>query len=260
MAEIDYKNYGSQPSRPFSSAEPRSPGSLPSPTVGGPAFPRPQKSSSGFGRFGKYLLALLLLIVPAFGALQGLGWWIAHRGGTAVAEPEGKKPKTVQALRTENAALQKKITALGPKGLFVVVDTASNRVYLRQGEQTLKEMVASCGSGNVLEDQVGGRTWTFETPRGTFKIQSKVRNPVWIKPDWAFLEEGEIVPKDWSERAEPGMMGDYALGIGKGYFIHGTMYSRLLGRNVSHGCIRLGDQDLKSLVDQVALGTPVIIF
>ena len=42
------------------------------------------------------------------------------------------------------------------------------------------------------------------------------------------------------------MMGDYALGIGSGYFIHGTLYKRLLGRNVSHGCVRLGDEDSHS--------------
>jgi L,D-transpeptidase YbiS len=259
MAEIDYKNYGSQPSRSTPPAEFK-PAGRPQAGTEGPAFPRPQQGSR-LGRFSKCLLALLLLLAFSFGALEGFGWWVAHRAAAVVeTEPEGKKPKTVQALQNENAALRKKIAALAPKGLFVVVDTASNRVYLRQGDQTLREMVASCGSGTVLEDQIGGRTWTFETPRGTFKIQSKVKNPVWIKPDWAFLEEGESVPKNWSERAEPGMMGDYALGIGKGYFIHGTMYSRLLGRNVSHGCIRLGDDDLKNLVDQVALGTPVIIF
>ena len=164
------------------------------------------------------------------------------------------------ALRAENAALQKKLAALAPRGVFVVVDTAGNRVYLRQGNRVLKEMVASCGSGNVLEDRAGGRTWVFDTPRGAFRIQSKISRPLWIKPDWAFLEEGAPIPARREERAEPGMMGDYALGIGHGYFIHGTLYSRLLGRNVSHGCVRLGDQDLKSLVDSVALGTPVFIF
>ena len=56
------------------------------------------------------------------------------------------------------------------------------------------------------------------------------------------------------------MMGDYALGLGRGYFIHGTMYKRLLGRNVSHGCVRLGDEDLKLLYTSIPIGTRVIIY
>ena len=55
-------------------------------------------------------------------------------------------------------------------------------------------------------------------------------------------------------------MGDYALGIGRGYFLHGTLYKRLLGRNVSHGCVRLGDEDLEFLFKTATLGTKVIIY
>jgi L,D-transpeptidase YbiS len=142
----------------------------------------------------------------------------------------------------------------------VVVDTANNRVSLREGGRILREMVASCGSGNVLVDPVGGRTWTFDTPRGQFQVRSKVNNPVWIKPDWAFIEEGEPIPPKGADRAERNMMGDYALGIGNGYFLHGTLYKRLLGRNVSHGCVRLGDEDLEFLFKTATLGTKVIIF
>jgi L,D-transpeptidase YbiS len=152
------------------------------------------------------------------------------------------------------------MAALAPKGQYVVIDTANNRVYLRDGERILREMVASCGSGNVLVDPVGGRTWTFDTPRGQFQVRSKVNNPIWIKPDWAFIEEGEPIPSKGADRAERNMMGDYALGIGNGYFIHGTLYKRLLGRNVSHGCVRLGDEDLEFLFKTATLGTKVIIF
>ncbi len=56
------------------------------------------------------------------------------------------------------------------------------------------------------------------------------------------------------------MLGEYAVGIGRGYFIHGTLYSRLLGRNVSHGCVRLGDEDLRALVRATEIGTRVIIY
>jgi hypothetical protein len=71
-------------------------------------------------------------------------------------------------------------------------------------------------------------------------VLSKLANPVWRKPDWAFVEEGEPIPKDPGDRLEYGSLGEYALYFGNGYMIHGTLYERLLGRPVSHGCVRLG--------------------
>ncbi len=85
-------------------------------------------------------------------------------------------------------------------------------------------------------------------------------NPVWRKPDWAFIEERKEPPEDPAARLEAGVLGDYALAFGNGYFIHGTLYTRLLGKNVTHGCIRLGDRDLEGVFSHVSVGTPVVIF
>lgn len=212
------------------------------------------------------LLVVILLLISAFIALQVLGWVVSRRPiGPAVETSAGPtRPEApevrIKKLKTANDGISRKLAALAPQGTYVVIDTANNRVYMKNGPQTVREMVASCGSGNVLEDPVGGRKWTFETPRGEFKVNSKIANPVWIKPDWAFIEEGEPIPSNFSDRAKPGEMGDYAVGIGHGYFIHGTLYKRLLGRNVSHGCVRLGDEDLKLLYDTAEKGMRVIIY
>ncbi len=210
------------------------------------------------------LVGVSLLVMTIFAGVLTYGWYLGHRSGNAQAEVVIKddkgKPIAPDKLAAANDKLRKKLAALAPKGQYVVIDTANNRVYLREGDRTLREMVASCGSGNVLVDPVGGRTWTFDTPRGQFQVKSKVNNPVWIKPDWAFIEEGEPIPKDPRQRADANVMGDYALGIGNGYFIHGTLYKRLLGRNVSHGCVRLGDEDLELLFKTATLGTKVIIY
>jgi len=214
-------------------------------------------------RLRRLLLVAAAALLVLFILLEAAGCMLARRQAEptpAQPTPPGARDNRARILSAKNAALQKKLAALAPKGPYVVIDTANNRVYLRKAEQTLKEMVASCGSGNVLEDPVAGRKWTFDTPRGEFQVRSKVTNPIWIKPDWAFIEEGEPIPERSSERAEPGMMGDYALGLGRGYFIHGTMYKRMLGRNVSHGCVRLGDEDLKALYETAGIGTRVIIF
>lgn len=201
------------------------------------------------------VLAGAALLVELFGIY--LGW---RAGGEANAASSLQARRSVEQLQAANQRLTKKILSQQPSADYLVVDTAKNQVTLRRGQSILRSMPASCGSGNVLEDATSGRRWVFDTPRGQHRIQSKVKNPLWIKPDWAFLEAGEPIPTKTSLRAEPGAMGDYALGLGKGYFIHGTLYKRMLGRNVSHGCVRLGDEDLALLYKTLPIGTRVFIF
>lgn len=225
--------------------------------------PRRSKPSGDRRLLRRALLVSAIVVGGLFLLLEIAGCVLARRQEAkpaAEVSPPGARDNRARILESKNAALRKKLATQAPKGVYVVIDTANNRVYLKKEGQTVREMVASCGSGNVLEDPVGGRKWTFETPRGGFQVRSKITNPIWIKPDWAFIEEGEPIPERSSERAKPGEMGDYALGIGRGYFIHGTMYKRLLGRNVSHGCVRLGDEDLKDLYETAGIGTRVFIF
>jgi L,D-transpeptidase YbiS len=163
-------------------------------------------------------------------------------------------------LSRRNLGLRKKIENSFPRRVYLVIDTAQNILYIKKGNQILKQAVVSCGSGNILEAPDGNRRWVFDTPRGEFHIQSKLKDPVWVKPDWAFIEEGKAIPKEQNERVEEGVLGDYALGFGDGYFVHGTLYTRMLGRNVTHGCIRVGDEDLKELFKRVSIGAKLIIF
>ena len=136
-----------------------------------------------------------------------------------------------------------------PQTLAIEIDAAENRLYLRCGEQLLLDAACSTGSGEVLRTE--DMTWWFDTPRGNFKVESIARGPVWRKPDWAYLEEGEEIPSEENQRLVPGALGDFALMIKEGLFIHGTLYERLLGESVTHGCIRLGSQDLAFLVENV---------
>jgi L,D-transpeptidase YbiS len=205
--------------------------------------------------------------------MAGLGLILLAMGPLLAGTPAGdtdvvgdsqtglSSPTRVQPLLARHAALKQKLNQLAPTGHYIVVDTAHNRLYVKRGKDTVLSAVASTGSGTIL-DKPGqpGSQWVFDTPRGGFTIQSRLRNPVWVKPDWAFLEEGMSVPSNPAERVEPGILGDYALGFGKGYFIHGTLYPRLLGKNVTHGCIRLSDDDLKTVYKLAKVGTPLMIF
>jgi len=201
-------------------------------------------------------LVLTGLALAGFAALLGAGYYLSR----SASEPAPAVMEKPELLRAENLQAEKKIDKLRPKGLFLVVDTGKNRLTVHDGERVVREVVVSCGSGGVLEDPKGGRSWVFDTPRGERQIKSKVKHPTWIRPDWAFIEEGEAIPKKYDDRAEEGVMGDYALGIGNGFYLHGTMYTRLLGRNVTHGCVRIGDADLEYLYKTVPLSTKVYLF
>lgn len=162
---------------------------------------------------------------------------------------------------TPDPASPKALRSLGARGAYVVIDRTNNRLWLRNAEGVVFEAPVSTGSNTVLVESGGeGRTWTFETPRGRFPILRERARPVWVKPDWAFLEEGRAVPTSFAERVEKGALGEWALDLGDGYMIHGTLYERLIGRPVTHGCVRVGRDDLRRLVAAVGPGTPVYIF
>jgi len=201
------------------------------------------------------ILAVLLL------ALAGTGWDFASAAPQLTPGP-AVMPASREAARlaAERDRLQAALERRVPRGPWIVIDQTHNRLRLMRGDETLLEAPCSAGSGMVLKDGRGGRVWVFDTPRGRFEVLSKTENPVWKKPDWAFVEEGEPIPKDPAERMEYGSLGEYALYFGNGYMIHGTLYERLLGRPVSHGCIRLGRDPLRQVYKLAPLGTPVYIY
>jgi len=91
-------------------------------------------------------------------------------------------------------------------------------------------------------------------------VLRKTRQPVWVKPDWAFVEEGFEPPEGLGPRIDDRSLGDYGLYLGEGYIIHGTLFQTLLGRRLTHGCIRLGDEDLEYVYKNVPLGTRVFLY
>ncbi len=169
-------------------------------------------------------------------------------------------PADQKAAKKELDKARKKLTQLRPRGKYIVIDTHANKIALRTEDSVYIEATCSTGSGSELTDSLTGRRWIFNTPLGVFKVKNKLTEPWWRKPDWAFIEENEAIPKNESDRLDPNVMGEYALGFGDGFFIHGTIYERLLGINVTHGCVRVGTDDLKKIYDQSPIGTPIYIF
>ena len=174
-----------------------------------------------------------------------------RRDGESVDDARLRK-RAVRAVNT--------LASLRPNGLYIVVDSHRNRLHLFKDGELVRSAVCSTGTGVVLRDPRNGRTWVFDTPLGERVIDRKARNPVWAKPDWAFIEEGLLPPRDPNERFDGFSLGDYALYMGEGYMIHGTLFPSLLGRRVTHGCIRLGDEDLEFVYRNAPVGTRVFLY
>lgn len=156
--------------------------------------------------------------------------------------------------------LDKELKAYTPKSYYLVINTASNEFSLYRGTQLIKSDRCSTGSYVLLKADKE-QQWMFKTPKGEFRIQGKTTSPVWRKPDWAFIEQGLPVPSaNHSSRFEYGVLGDYALSLGHGYLIHGTLYQRFLGLPVTHGCVRLNDENLELVYKSLSIGSKVYIY
>lgn len=148
---------------------------------------------------------------------------------------------------------------------YIVIRLAENRLYLMEGDRIVWSAPVGTGTGFRLE--AAGRSWQFDTPRGVFRVQRKEKDPVWIKPDWAFIKEGQPVPPlDSPLRRQAGMLGTTAVYIGYELAIHGTDRPELVlqpdpdERRVSHGCIRMTNEDARALYYLIDVGTPVLIY
>ncbi len=168
--------------------------------------------------------------------------------------------KEFKALQQKLAQLNKKNERLTPGGAFLIINTTDNTFNLYKNNQVIRR--GFCSTGSFIKLEVDStKSYTFETPKGVLTVQNKITDPVWKKPDWAFIEEGLPVPSpNHPSRYERGVLGDYALSLGDGYLIHGTLYQRFIGMPVTHGCVRLGDADLEAVYNTLQIGSKVFIY
>lgn len=208
-----------------------------------------------------FLILLIIFFIYAVPAFQEI-----PSGGSAVITnlPDLKKDpgykKQMAQLTRDAQRLSRRYSSYTSGQSYLVINTTDNLFYLYRNKKLIREGHCSTGSYKMLKTEAG-RSWTFKTPKGKFSIQGKTTNPSWRRPDWAFVEEGLPIPsQDDPSRYEYGVLGDYALALGDGYLIHGTIYTRFLGMPVTHGCVRLNDDDLKSIFNTLSIGSKVYIF
>ena len=71
-------------------------------------------------------------------------------------------------------------------GLHLVVSLQERTLWLRQDSAVLLTAPVGVGKGTVLRH--GSRTWDFVTPVGQRGVKAKAENPVWVPPDWHYIE------------------------------------------------------------------------
>ena len=115
---------------------------------------------------------------------------------------------------------------------------------------------------------VGMAGW--ETPAGNFRVLNKVSDPSWAHPQTGEVVTGEDPKNPLGSRwigfykdcvGRKGFDGERMLDI-KGCTtagFHGTPHRWTIGHAVSHGCVRLFDEDIRDLFDRVRTGTPVTV-
>jgi L,D-transpeptidase ErfK/SrfK len=94
------------------------------------------------------------------------------------------------------------------------------------------------------------------TPLGVTRVARKEANPTWYPPRSIRSERPELTAAVPPGPDNP--LGKYAMHLGwPRYLIHGTNKPDGVGRNVSHGCIRMYPEDIERLFSELPVGTPV---
>jgi lipoprotein-anchoring transpeptidase ErfK/SrfK len=123
--------------------------------------------------------------------------------------------------------------------ISLVIRLAQRRVYVYQDNHLKISYPIAVGKAG------------WETPLGSYNVISMQRNPAWEHP-W----NGKIIPPGPENPLGKRWIGFWT--DGKNFIgFHGTPDEHLVGQAVSHGCIRMRNQDILALYAMVQIGTPV---
>lgn len=119
----------------------------------------------------------------------------------------------------------------------IVVSIADRKLAILEEDRVLKTWSTAVGARRT------------PSPAGSYTVVVRIPEPTWYY-------RGKVVPPG---KANP--LGTRWLGLSaKGYGIHGTNAPSSIGRNASHGCIRMRNQDVEELFEMVAVGDEVELF
>ncbi|KKI89401.1 N-acetylmuramoyl-L-alanine amidase [Bacillus sp. SA1-12] len=123
---------------------------------------------------------------------------------------------------------------------FIIINKATNQLAYYENNQLKKVFKVGTGRSQSL------------TPEGKFKIVNKIKNRPYYK--------GGIPGGDPRNPLGNRWLGINARGTwGTTYAIHGNNNPNSIGGYVSSGCVRMYDNEVEWLYNQVPVGTPVMI-
>jgi lipoprotein-anchoring transpeptidase ErfK/SrfK len=134
--------------------------------------------------------------------------------------------------------------SVGTYADVIVINRGLNRLYLYAGNKLQRTFAVATGQSS------------YPTPRGTWHIVVKYRNPWWYPPlndTWA--RGLKPVPPGPSNPLGTRWMGLDSPGVG----IHGTNNPASIGYSASHGCVRMQVRDSEWLFEHVDIGTTVFV-
>ena len=199
--------------------------------------------------------------------------------------------RTSKALDEERQLAAKEAELAPGDRPFIIVNLAERRMLYVRGRDTVYRASVAVGSGKTMV--MGGQTRRFVTPRGRMAITHKELNPVWVPPDWHYVEiarrtgrgiidmsnaspnalagypagqvpirGGSVIIPPWGspQRQYRGKLGYAKLEMYDGYYFHGTDNERSVGDAASHGCLRMLRDDILWMYRNVPTGTPVYIY
>lgn len=159
---------------------------------------------------------------------------------------------------------------LNVDGNVLYVSVQSQRMYHVCGREMCGEYVISTSAQGL-----GGEQDSYRTPTGLHYVKERFGDGL---PPWSILQDraptGEIADSStattrdvitsrilWLSGMESGLNeGGNVDSYGRWIYIHGTADEASLGKPCSHGCIRMGNQDVIALYDQVPVGALVVIY
>ena len=129
-------------------------------------------------------------------------------------------------------------------------------IVIRTNERRLYYYV---GTGEAIRYPVGvgraGMQWS-----GTAFIDGKYIRPAWSAPE-SIRRDYRALPSVVPSGSSHNPMGAAAMTLSGGgeYAIHGTNAPGTIGGFVSHGCIRMYNEDIMDLYGRVSVGTRVVV-
>jgi lipoprotein-anchoring transpeptidase ErfK/SrfK len=121
-----------------------------------------------------------------------------------------------------------------------------------------RELYYVLGRGQAIRYPVGvgkaGMAW-----HGKAWVAQKLLHPSWGPPE-DLARANPNIPRTIPGGAPNNPMGAAVLGLNRGnYAIHGTNDPASIGGFVSHGCIRMHNEDVLDLYNRVPLGSDVYV-